>query len=268
MAEHVQAGFGAYGPGDEDPVEVAPRPSLGMVLAGIVALAASGGLAWWFAGAGRPSDVSAAPPPAPPPRAEPAQPIRYAAVDPDPGEVRRAWSDVQRTYGDGGPEALIRASQACARGVPGDPQLLDYCLAYDIYASAVAPGGQGDWFAGSGDRGLALARMALPESLDAHNRIAQVAALTRAVLPAPTRPKTQQAHAVRRASPKAHAVKARHVRKPVAAKPKLVRASLHRPPAPVVRQPAPPPAFEAVRRQTLDDYLNRTQVEELVDPPH
>ena len=284
MADHVQSGFQAYGPDDDDLLEVAPRPSLGMVLAGVIAVAASGGLAWWFASSGHSAGISIAQPQAPPPRAEPAQPIRYAALDPDPNAVRRAWTDVQQTYADGGPEALVRASQACARGVPGDPQQLDYCLAYDIYASAVAPegapqgspGGQADWFADSGDRGLALARTALPDSVDAHNRIAQVAALTRAVLPTaePGRPRTQRVHAVRRTPAKAHAVKIRHLRKAVAAKPRLLKASLHVPAAAAVpRRTEPgetayPKAPEAARRPTsLDDYLNRTQARDPLDPP-
>jgi hypothetical protein len=267
MAEHVQAGFADDARDDDDLLEAAVRPGLGMVLAGVVALAASGGLAWWFAAAGRPADISAAPAPPPPPKVEAAQPIRYAAADPDPQDIRRAWSDVQQAYGEAGPEALVRGSQACARGVPGDPQRLDYCLAYDLYASDVAPGGAGDWFSGSGDRGLALARTALPDGVDAHNRIAQVAALTRAVLPraAPAKPRPQVVHAVRRAPARAHAVKARALRKPV-----VVR---RRPAIIAVRNPAPYlRAYDAqslardAQDQQPDVFLGRAQVPE--DPPH
>jgi hypothetical protein len=278
MAEHVQAGAEAYGPDGDGPAEAASRHGLGAVLAAILAMAASGGLAWWFVAAGGPSDVSAAPPPAPP-QVEPAQPVRYAASDPDPNAVRRAWTDVRQAYADSGPEALVRGSEACARAVPADPQRLDYCLAFDIYASAVAPqsaaGQPADWFSSSGDRGLALARMALPEGVDAHNRIAQVAALTRAVLPkaAPGKPATRQVRAVRHPPAKLRALKVRRTHGPVAARPKLLKAALRRPsavrrPAPLATGPAPALVPEGVRRQTLDDYLRGSQPDELLDPPH
>jgi hypothetical protein len=68
-------------------------------------------------------------------------------------------------------------------------------------------------------------------------------------------------------------VKARHVRKAAAGKPKLVKANLRRPPPIAIRRRALPPEVledpsAGARRQTLDDYLNRAEVGELVDPPH
>lgn len=185
-----------------------PRPVLGLVLALLLALGASAGLAWWIAAPDRGRALAEAPPPppAPPSQSEPApQPLSFAAADPDPGQVRRAWADVQRAYVDGGIEALTRGSQTCAKGVPGDPGLLDYCLAYDRYALTIAPAAPGEWFGDAGARDLALARTALPEGVDPSNRIEQVTALTTAVLPKP-KPKPKPAakpHRVHHAAPKA-----------------------------------------------------------------
>jgi len=281
MAEDVQAGLEAYAP--EAEADEPPRSRLGIVLAAMVAVIASAGLAWWLAAPDRSADVAAvqtpaaavAPPAAAAPAA-PAQPLRYAAADPDPNQVRRAWADVRQTYIDGGPEALARASQACAKAAPANPQTLDYCLAYDIYAAEVAPSdaaeGQGGWFAGSGDRGLALARSALPQGVDAHNRLAQVAALTTAVLPKarPAQPRPHRIHVVRRPAARPHLLKARHVRHHVVAKPSLLRASLRRPTLdapPAIDTPRPRPLTPR-QAETLDDFLNQAPPGEPIDPPH
>ena len=251
---------------DDFDAHEAPSPGsrVGMVVAALVALGASAGLAWWFAGPDRAADVSApaapqfaAPPPLP--KTEAAAPLQFAAVDPDPDQVRQAWADVRQGYAEAGPAGLVRASQACAKGLPAAPQRLDYCLAYDIYASAIAPQGRdgGDWFANAGDRDLALARTALPQRVSPDNRLAQVASLTKAVLPkaAPARPKPQSIHAVRKTAARAKILKtSRHRPRPARRKP--VRASLRARPA-----AAPIP--------TLDDYLNRPPPrDDPLDPPH
>ena len=277
MAEDTHAGFEHPIPDDEELVEAGPRPRLGVILAGLVAALTSVAMAWWVVAPDRSRQIAASPlvATAPAKAAPPAAPLRYAAADPDPDQVRRAWRDVRRTYGDGGPEALVRGSQACARGVPGDPQSLDYCLAYDIYASAVATDrGQADWFGDAGDRGLALARTALPEGLDAPNRIAQVAALTQAVLPKarPARAKPQVVHAVRRhVRAKPHAVKAKHAHMLGHTTPKLLKASVHRP-SHVRKRAALSADQRAVARdadsQAPDAWLNRAQTGEFSDPPH
>jgi hypothetical protein len=142
-------------------------------------------------------------------------------------------------------------------------------------APSDAAEGQGGWFAGSGDRGLALARSALPEGVDAHNRLAQVAALTTAVLPKvkPERPRAQVAHVARRRPARPHLLKTRRVRHPQAGRPHLTKASLRRRSA---LRPAGAPAAETTRprpltpRQldTLDDYLNQAPPGEPADPPH
>ncbi|HEV2530785.1 hypothetical protein [Phenylobacterium sp.] len=276
MAEEARAGLETHAPqGEAQPYE-APPSRLGIVLAALVAAAASASLAWWFAVPDRSADIAAVPAAAPaPPPAAAAQPVRYDAADPDANQVRRAWADVRQAYSTGGPEALVRASQACAGAVPAAPTTLDYCLAYDIYAAEVAPGdgsqGQAGWFSGSGDRGLALARSALPEGVDAHNRLAQVAALTTAVLPKakPPQPRIQAVHA-RPPAARPHLLRARHVRHPVAPRPKLLKASVRHRPAPRPLFATQPPARPFTFRQaaTLDDVLSQSPPGEPLDPPH
>ena len=266
MAEDAQVGLEPYAFDEDEILDAGPRPTLGLILAAIIAVIASAGLAWWFAAPDRNADVAAAPAPAPPVVSQPAPPLRFAAADPDPGQVRRAWADVQQGYVDGGPEALVRASQACAKAVPSEPQRLDYCLAYDRYAGAIVQDGQGDWFADAAARDLALARTALPDGVDPGNRIEQVAALTRAVLPKPAaaKAKPKVVKAVRPAPPKRHVIKAKHRSKPVRVRPKHARAASAR---------ALPPgdaALAAKDGQTPppDVLLNRGQVPDYLDPPH
>lgn len=271
MSDHAPAAAPEPSAYDEMAIDDEPRTGsrVGMVMAALIAVAASGSLAWWFGAPDRSADVGA-PPAAPvataPPKAEAPTPLRFAAADPDAGQVRQAWADVSQGYADAGPEGLVRASQACAKAVTTDPQRLDYCLAYDIYASAVAPpeaqaNGQGDWFAGAGDRDLALARTALPEGVSPDNRLSQVAALTKAVLPkaAPARPRLQAVHAARKPPARPKVLKVRRLHRPApGAKPKLIRAALKVPA--VVRDPAVP---------SIDDFLNRPPPgEDPLDPPH
>lgn len=269
MAEDAQPGVEPYVLDEDDLIDAGRRPGLGIIAAAIIAVAASAGLASWLAAPDRRTDVAAAP--APPPAAatvEPIQPLRFAAADPDPNQVRRAWGDVQQGYANGGPEALVRASQACARTLPSDPQSLDYCLAYDRYAAAVAHEDGADWFAESPARDLALARTALPEGVDPSNRLEQVAALTQAVLPKPAAktPKVHKVKVVRHAPSRPHAIKARHRYRP-SHRAKMLRAASrsHRRDIPAgdavltARDGQSPPP---------DQFLNRGQVPDFFDPPH
>lgn len=272
MAEDAWTGRGPLTPDDGAPIEAPPRSRLGVILAAIVAAAASAGLAWWFAAAAPSPDLHAPPPPAPAARAEPIPPLRYAAADPDPIQVRRAWRDARQSYVDGGPDALVRASVSCAKNLPADPQLLDYCVAYDTYAAEMAPpqapGGAGDWFAAAAERDLALARTALPGEVDPSNRIAQLSALTRAVIPKAAPARSQKVHAVRRAHvPAARPVKVRHVRKVVHARPKVLKASLPRP-AHRARIAAHRPGKSHVARPAAIPYPYDPGPAWPVDPPH
>lgn len=216
---------------------VAPRGRAGGIVAAALALAASAGLAWWTLS---PDREAAAPPPNPMPAPSSAapvapQPLRYASDEPDPAQVKRAHADVQAAYVAGGPQALVRASAACARQVPAAPDRLDYCLGLDTYAreivSAAADPAAADWFADQG-RDLALARTALPGGSDAGNRLDQVQALAQAVLPKPVverprpKPKPKAEHKPK-PHPKAHAkAKAR----PKASRPHAARRAAQRTP--------------------------------------
>jgi len=249
--------------------EARPGSRIGLVLAAAIAVIASGGLAWWFAAPDRAADVSAPAPvsagtPAPQPKIETPAPLGFAPANPDPAQVRRAWDDVRQGYAEGGEAALIQASQACAKGVPVQPQRLDYCLAYDLYAATIAPPagdpGQGDWFAAAGDRDLALARTALPEGVDPGNRLAQVASLSKAVMPKvkPVRPKAKPVRA------------ARHP--PLRPKPAKVRRPHHPAAAQIRRAPvatARPPRAAGGPGPSVDDLLSRVPPGgDPFDPPH
>lgn len=207
----------------------APRgPRIGAIVGGFLALAASAVLAWWAANPER----SAAPPaPAVPAHASaPVQPLRYASDEPDPAQVKQAYTEVQKAFTERGGPALVEISLSCAQKTPADPRRLDYCLAFDVYAAEIVHGApdaadQADWFEQAPDRDLALARSVLPEDVDAANRLAQVRALTVAVLPKP-KPTPAKARPVR--ARRHHAVKAKvkakpkpaHLRKAHAVRPK------------------------------------------------
>jgi hypothetical protein len=254
---------------DDEPDAEPPRRWIGVVLAALVALAASVGLAWWIAAPNPAAHVSAPPPPAAPAPPRPAPPpLRYAAADPDPNQVRRALADVQRAYSTGGADALVEASAACAEALPVDPRQLDYCLAFDVYASAIVPPGSGpqaEWFAGGGERDLALARTALPGSADAANRIAQIGALTRAVVPkAGPKPAAVRAKQARRAAPvRPKAIRAAHATKPKPTRPNYAKAS----------RPWYPPGPSTLdgqyaRQAAAEAELDRMISQGLIDPPH
>jgi hypothetical protein len=176
-----------------------PHAPWGVVLAAVVAVAASAGLAWRFAVPDRPADLQAAPRPAGT-RSGPGS-LRYAAAKPDADQVRHAWRDVQAAYGKGGAGALGRASTSCASRLPADPGLLDYCLAYDMYAAEIVPALQEAWFGDPHERELALARAVLPEGVDPAGRVAEVDALTRAVSAEPPPPAAAKPQHVRTLQP-------------------------------------------------------------------
>jgi hypothetical protein len=263
----------------DQPVGEPPRRGFGVALAAAVALVSSAGLAWWVAAPNPAADVSAAPPQDGARTATAAQappPLRYAAVEPDPAQVRQALADVQQGYADGGAEALVQASAACARELSADPRRLDYCLAYDVYAAQVVPPGAGpaaaDWFKDARDRDLALARAALPASVDAANRLAQVGELTRAVLPntavRPKPPAVVQARQVGKpaaAKPKAVKAKAAKAAKAKSSRVKVATARSSRPWTP----PEPSTLDEQyARAAAAEAELDRQISEGLIDPPH
>lgn len=207
----------------EDLPQEPPRSRTGAILAALLAVAAAAGLGWWLSAPDRgPSDpVQASRPPAA--AAAPAGPVRYAGATPDRAQVRAAYDKVRDLYGEGGPAALVQASQDCARNLPGDPARLDYCLAFDIYAADILPadpiqggsaeGGAGAWFHDADARAVALAGAALPAFVSAEGRVGEVRALTLTVLPkAAHRPHALRKAKARTARPRPHVEKAALVR--------------------------------------------------------
>jgi len=164
----------------EDRLAEAPAPSgarrFGPILGGALALAASAGFAWWVA----------APQQAPTPPASasvraaaaPPKPQLRAPAKPEEAQVRRAYAAFQDAYADGGAPGVERARATCAQTLGADPRILDYCLAFDMFAAAVAGGGPPQ----AVDAGrLAAARAALPPGSDAALRIAEVGQLAKLV---------------------------------------------------------------------------------------
>jgi hypothetical protein len=231
MTDEAEARLGNVWALEEE--RLAPRPPspAGAILAA-AAIAVSAGLAWWAAHPAR----APAPPPVSAPAAAPPRPLQYADAEPDPGQVRAAWREAQASFTQGGAQALAERSVSCAKALAAQPGRLDFCLAFDAYAAEIVAGAPGagaaaDWFAAAPDRDLALARSALPQEVDAANRLAQVQALTTAVLPKPE-PKPAASEAPRPHRPAAHQADrdARH--KPAPARRRAHAARPHpRPPA-------------------------------------
>src|SRR5205085_6816198 len=66
-----------------------------------------------------------------------------------------------------------RSAEICAGSLASNPRVLDYCLAFSLYADALEPGRD------HADARLAMARQALPPQSDPQARLAEVGALTR-----------------------------------------------------------------------------------------
>jgi hypothetical protein len=151
----------------EDPPVVRPR-RVWTILGAFFALSISAGLVWWLAA----QPVSA---PAPAVATRPTtRPV--APLEADFAQIQRAFEAVQDAYADGGEDGLARADADCAAALKADARVLDYCLAFDLYATTVAPPiARGD----SDAVRLAQAREALPPGADAAARVSQVRALMR-----------------------------------------------------------------------------------------
>jgi hypothetical protein len=155
---------------------------LGVALGAGAAALVSAGLAYWMS-AGGDRSLSSAPHAAAPPAPEPqaAAPRDYAAPRPDAGQVQRAYDQVQEIYADQGSAGVIGFSRSCAETVRSDPGVLDFCLAFDVYAAAL----EGDdpaareWAQQAPTRDLDLARASLPPGQDPSLRLAEVRALAR-----------------------------------------------------------------------------------------
>jgi uncharacterized protein YecT (DUF1311 family) len=137
-------------------------------------------LAWWFGSAPdraltrqHAADISAAR------SIPPVQTRTYAPRKPSEEQIRRAYDQVRDVYADSGSEGLARFSRTCADSVRADARVLDYCLAFDLYASALplAPGSGPSGLLSDAER-VELAAGALPEGVDAAARIRAVEGLS------------------------------------------------------------------------------------------
>lgn len=251
-------------PSRDEPTEDAaltpssPRARTPMLLGGLAALAVSGGLAWWLTSPQAPFENRAAVQAMPAP-----EKILAAAPSADREQVRRAYEDFAAVYAASGPDGLARFRESCADSLKADPRIVDFCLAFDLFAEAVAaepvPGK-------AQARRLALVQTALPGA-EPNARIEEVRRLMRQVTGVPERPagsppvqKAVAAPAERR--PPAGLSKA-SAREPVRTPPRRVGAAA-RPPAlpyrcrlaatPADRLVCATPALEVQHRRMRQAY--------------
>jgi uncharacterized protein YecT (DUF1311 family) len=110
-------------------------------------------------------------------------------VKPDAGQVVRAYEQLQEIYADQGATGVVAFARSCGNSLRSDPGMLDFCVAFDIYGSALDSEDPQtrDWQAQAAARDLALVRSVLPPDQDPAARLAQIRALARqASLEAPT----------------------------------------------------------------------------------
>jgi uncharacterized protein YecT (DUF1311 family) len=167
--------------------------------------------------------------PAPPP-------VRAPAVA-DEDQVRQAYEQVQTVYATAGVDGLTRFARTCGEALAKDARVLDYCLAFEMFAAAVAPpkGEAGRWFADGGSRRLTLAKAALPAGVDPAQRIGEVEQAMRRASGADQLAKVEP---VREASPEPKARPIRRETPKVAAAKQQVRLAIARKAA-KTRAPAP-----------------------------
>jgi len=164
----------------QDPPGAVERQSgrgsrLGAVLGASAAAVASAGLVLWVSSSDdRSLSLSHPPEPA-------ARPAAHAAMQAQPDQVRRAYEQMEEVYGDRGFAGVMAFTKACANELKSNPEMLDFCLAFDIYASSLQGDDTADraWQADGLMRDLALAQAALPPGTDAGARVERVRQLTR-----------------------------------------------------------------------------------------
>lgn len=148
---------------------------LGVAAGAAAAALVSAGLVYWIS-TGEDHSLSDAEPA----KTATAQPA-YAPARADAGQVARAYEQLQEIYADQGTTGVMGFARSCADSLRADPGVLDFCLAFDIYAASL----EGEdpqaraWQAQAGARDLALARSVLPPGQDAAARLAQVRELAR-----------------------------------------------------------------------------------------
>lgn len=155
---------------------ISPGALLGLLLLALI----SGLLAWWFGSEDR-SRMQDAPAPSPPSAAARADAESFAPPAADPAQVRRAYDEVRTTYAEGGAPALVDFARQCAETLGTDRRVLDFCVAFDMYAQALAPreGEAAEWFQVAEARRQRLAQEALGPGGDPQARLAEISGLMR-----------------------------------------------------------------------------------------
>ena len=184
------AGGGLPHPGVQENADASAgrgRAVFGLVLA----LALSATLAWCVGrGGDRTLDAQTLQkaPPIPTVQTRPS-----AHAEPSGAQVTKAYEDAREVYAQGGADALMRFSRGCLESLHDDARVLDYCLAFGVFADAIRARAPDE---PDQAQRLAAARAALPAGADAPARLAAVLQLTRAVAaptPAPSSPPATRA---------------------------------------------------------------------------
>lgn len=230
-------------PGFLDPDQPPSRSGtrLGAVLGACAAAVASAGLAYWIGSAGDPTFKR-------PGHERPT----YAPSEADAGQVVRAYQQVQDVYAKQGRTGVAGFARGCSGSLSADPAALDFCVAFDIYATSLM--GEGERAqalrASATERELGLVRTALAPSEDPVARLARIRDLARSAslhdLDAPPAKVRPAPHRARRYS---HRPAAQVGLQPVAeTAPPALAAPVEPPePQPVVQVP-PGPSAEAKPR--------------------
>ncbi|WP_309087433.1 hypothetical protein [Phenylobacterium sp.] len=141
------------------------------MIAGVVlAAAVAGGVGWWLSSPSKTYFDN------PEVRSATAEVVRAASPAADPEQVRRAYEEFGLVYANSGVDGLARFTESCAQSLQADGRILDFCLAFDMFAGTVAQAAEPPGKAEA--RRIALVQAALPGA-DPDARIAEVQRLMR-----------------------------------------------------------------------------------------
>lgn len=147
-----------------------PRSKTPVILGVVAAAAIAGGVGWWLSTPSRTYFDN------PEVRTASAHPLRMVGATADAEQVRRAYEEFGLVYANSGVDGLARFSESCAESLQADPRILDFCLAFDMFAATVVGAAEPPGKAQA--RQVALVQTALPKA-DPDMRIAEVQRLMR-----------------------------------------------------------------------------------------
>lgn len=153
------------------PPEPPSRPKAPLIVGLVAATAVAGGVGWWLSSPGQTYFDN------PTLQTAPAAMPRAATPTADAEQVRRAYNDFGQVYAESGAGGLSRFAESCEASLRSDPRILDFCLAFGLFADTVRdpvaePAGDAE------ARRAALVQTALPGA-DPEVRIAEVRRLMR-----------------------------------------------------------------------------------------